>query len=174
MIWVDRLAAELSWQSRELEISWNEIEQRLGVKLPEDFKVFCRCFGVGQFIGYLEIYSSSGGESLRILDKLHRFRQMLERHLVVRGVYEPYGLFRPDGGGLLPWGVSETAAEFYWLVRDGVQSCDWPVLARQEGGEWKVHEMSMSEFTYRMLLDVAFDGFTIADLVPDPFYDAAS
>ncbi|WP_399080068.1 SMI1/KNR4 family protein [Streptomyces zaehneri] len=95
-----------------MEISWSEIEQRLGVELPEDFKSFCRCFGVGQFSGYLEVYTSSGGDNLRILDKLDRFRQMLEQHPVVRGVYEPHGLFRPGEGGLLPWGISVTAAEF--------------------------------------------------------------
>ncbi|MGW6523227.1 SMI1/KNR4 family protein [Streptomyces sp. NPDC054962] len=171
MVWVDRLAAGVSWQSRELEISWSEIEQRLGVELPEDFKSFCRCFGVGQCSGYLEVYSSSGGDNLRILDKLDRFRQMMEQHPVVRGVYEPHGLFRPGEGGLLPWGISVTAAEFYWLAREDIQPCDWPVLARQEGGEWRVYEMTMSEFTYKMLFDVALKGFTIADLVPDPFYE---
>ncbi|WP_063781242.1 SMI1/KNR4 family protein [Streptomyces maremycinicus] len=173
MAWVERLAAAVAWQSRELEISWSEIEQRLGVELPEDFKSFCECFGVGQFNEYLEVYSSPGGNNLGILDRMARFRRILTQHPVVRGVYEPYGLFWPGRGGLLPWGISETAAEFYWLARYDIQPSDWPVLARQEGGQWKAYGMTMSEFTYKMLLDVTLRGFTIADLVPDPFYDPA-
>ncbi|MFJ8112137.1 SMI1/KNR4 family protein [Streptomyces sp. NPDC096132] len=174
MAWVERLAAAVSWRSQDLEILWDDIEQRLGVELPGDFKAFCQCFGQGQFSGYLEVYSSSGGDSLVAFDKLRRFGGMAEQHAVVRHIYEPYGLFRSGGQGLLPWGISVTAAEYYWLASADGRPDDWPVVAREDGGEWKIYQMPMSEFVYRVLVDVSMEDFGIADLVHVPFYQPDS
>ncbi|MGW4169604.1 SMI1/KNR4 family protein [Streptomyces chartreusis] len=171
MAWVERLAAKVSWHPLDLDVAWEEIQRRLGVDLPDDFKEFCQCFGRGQFSGYLEVYSSAGGEDLGALVKLERFQRMLEQHPVVQDGYEPYGLFRPERGGLIPWGVSVTAAEYYWNAGIDVPPENWPVVAREEAGQWKIYEEGMAEFVYRILTDATFEEFSIAELVPVPFYE---
>ncbi|MGW2049119.1 SMI1/KNR4 family protein [Streptomyces sp. NPDC001858] len=173
MTWVERLSEAVSWKPRHVEISWGEIEQQLGVELPTDFKKFCECFGRGSFSGYLEVYSSSGGASLQVLDKLASFRRLVEQHPMVRDAYEPYEIFRGCGEGVIPWGISTTASEYCWLANSTDRPDSWPIVAREDGGDWQIFEMSMSEFAYRLLADAIFEEFTIADLVPEPFYEIA-
>ncbi len=174
MNWVDMIARAVSWRSLDLEVSWREIEWQLGVQLPSDYKLFCECFGAGQFSGYLEVYSSSGGTDCKILQKLRRFHNLIEQHPVTRKVFEPHGLFTPDIGGLIPWGMSVTATEYYWLARPDAGSQGWPLLIREESGDWQRSEISMTEFIFRMLTDESFADFGIADLVAEPFYESAT
>lgn len=65
-----------------------------------------------------------------------------------------------------------TASDFFWLVNSDHPD-DWSVVAREEGGEWHEHRMSMSEFTFRMLTDATCEDFTIAHLVDPPYYEPA-
>ncbi|WP_431781627.1 hypothetical protein [Streptomyces chumphonensis] len=43
-------------------------------------------------------------------------------------------------------------------------------MARQEDGPWQRWPMSDSECPFRVLTDVTFEGFTIADLVERPSF----
>lgn len=88
---------------------------------------------------------------------------MIEQHPIVADNHKPYGLYRPGRTGVLPWGVTATACNLAWLVEDGVAPDDWPVLVRCDANDWKRHGLTMSEFTYRILLDESFD-FGIAGL----------
>ncbi|MGJ5894453.1 SMI1/KNR4 family protein [Streptomyces niveiscabiei] len=170
MDWVERIASAVSWESRDISIDWGDAERQLGAELPEDFKRFCSCFGAGKFSDYLEVYSSSASGAFEVVEVLKDFHQISNEHPVVRKMYEPYGLFTPDRGGLIPWGVSETAVEYYWIGLSGGRPEGWNVGVRERGGDLREYEMGMSEFVYGMLTDVNFGGFGIAELVPEPFY----
>ncbi|WP_369033167.1 SMI1/KNR4 family protein [Streptomyces adonidis] len=169
MVWVDRIVQAVGWQPMEINIAWSDLESRLGTRLPGDFKEFCEVFGAGEFSGYLEVYASSGGPSLKVIDWLEDINLTLREDPEAVETFLPYGIYTPGGKGLLPWGGTVNASEFGWFV-DGGSPEEWRVVAQEEMGGWKKFEMSMSEFVFRVLTDVEFEEFTVADLVDPPYF----
>jgi hypothetical protein len=48
----------------------------------------------------------------------------------------------------------------------------WPVFAKMEDSEdWDRYEMTATEFLYRILTDPGFRPYTVADAVPEPFFE---
>ncbi|TQJ57750.1 hypothetical protein [Streptomyces sp. SLBN-115] len=74
---------------------------------------------------------------------------------------DPYAVYSPGAKGLGPWGSTERADGYFWLI-DAERPGDHPVLARPEDGEWCRYDMSTSEFLYRVLADADFQPFGIA------------
>jgi hypothetical protein len=59
----------------------------------------------------------------------------------------------PASGGLLQWGRSEQADEFYWLTGDPDPD-RWPVLVKEEiPDSWERFDGTMAEFIHRMLTE---------------------
>ncbi|MCY9783492.1 SMI1/KNR4 family protein [Nocardiopsis sp. EMB25] len=168
--WVSRIADAVEWRSMDVDIAWEVIEARLGTALPADYKELCRCFGVGEFSGYVHVYGAPGGADSQMVDKLASLWRTLETHPITRDAFDPYGLYRPGGAGLIPWAVSETAVEFSWAADVEVPPQDWPVVARTEVSPWRRLPMSASECLFRVLTDVSFTEFTIADLMERPSF----
>ncbi|WP_326647231.1 MULTISPECIES: SMI1/KNR4 family protein [unclassified Streptomyces] len=169
MTWVQRIVEAVGWQPAGLDIAWGDVETRLGTDLPSDFKELCEAFGEGEFSGYLEVYSSSGGSSLKVVNWLEGVLQTLEQYPEARDTFSPYGTYTPGGQGLLSWGGSANASDFCWFVNGGPPD-KWPVVAREEIGAWQEFSMPMSEFVFRVLTDVEFEEFTVAHLIERPFY----
>ncbi|MFF3463903.1 hypothetical protein ACWCQN_39705 [Streptomyces sp. NPDC001984] len=49
-----------------------------------------------------------------------------------------------------------------------------PVLAKMEDAEnWDRYEMTATEFLYRILTDPRFWPYSVADSVPEPFFEPA-
>ncbi|MDT0326978.1 SMI1/KNR4 family protein [Nocardiopsis lambiniae] len=170
MSWVGRIVDAVEWEPRDIDIAWDVIEERLGTPLPADYKELCRCFGVGEFSGYLHVYGSPGGTDSQLVDRSAALWRVLEEHSAAEDVFGPYGVYRPGGKGLIRWGMSVTAAEFCWAADAKAPPEDWPVVAREEAGDWQLLPMSASECLFRVLTDVTFEDFTVADMVDPPFF----
>ncbi|MFD7288678.1 hypothetical protein [Streptomyces sp. NPDC059863] len=88
-------------------------------------------------------------------------------------LYAPYRIYQPGQVGLIPWGFSQTEGEYYWLT-DREEPDKWPIVTRgREYREWRQVDMSTPEFIYRMVADPQFEPFSIAALVPEPFFAPA-
>lgn len=168
--WVSRIADAVEWRPGDVGIAWEVIEARLGTALPADYKELCRYFGAGEFSGYVHVYGAQGGTDSQVADRLASLWRTMETHPITRNVFEPYGVYRPGGQGLIPWATSVTAAEFFWAAEDETPPEDWPVVAREEDGAWQCLPMSASECLFRVLTDVTFEEFTIADQVERPYF----
>ncbi|MFF8768329.1 SMI1/KNR4 family protein [Nocardiopsis dassonvillei] len=165
------MADAVERRPRNIDIAWDVIEARFGAVLPADHKELCRCFGAGEFSGYVHVYGApGGGAASQVADQLASLWRTLEKHPLTRDGFDPYGLYRPGGRGLTPWATSVTAVEFYWAADDEVSPEEWPVVAREEAGAWRCLPMSASECLLRVLTDVTFEEFTIADQVERPYF----
>ncbi|PDP89492.1 hypothetical protein CQJ94_00645 [Glycomyces fuscus] len=170
MLWVSRIAEAVEWRPRDVGIAWDVIEARLGTALPADYKELCRCFGVGEFSGYAHVYGAPGGSDSQVADRLASLWRTLEKYPFTRESFDPYGLYRSGGRGLIPWATSVTAVEFCWAADAEVPPEEWRVVAREEDGAWQCLPMSASECLFRVLTDVTFEEFTIADQVERPYF----
>jgi hypothetical protein len=171
--WVLRILELVSHQDLHLEIEWGALEEELGSPLPEDFKELATSIGVGEFSEYLYVYTSGKSDQFSVVGPLSGIRRALAWRPVSVRVYEPYGIFTPGEGGLIPWGAAvQEGVEFYWLA-GGEEPNEWPILARLDPSEeWYRFDMTVSEFIFRMLTaDEKVDPFRIPEVFGAPRYE---
>jgi hypothetical protein len=171
-MWIDRLVEVTHWEPRQADMSWVETEERLGVSLPGDYKRLAAVFGKGLFSDFLQILSVAPGGAFDLAATWQGF----SADAPVEGddpLYAPYRIYRPGHVGLIPWGFGQTECEYYWLA-SGKPADEWPVVTRGRGyREWRQLDMSTPEFIYRVVADAAFAPFSIATIVPEPFFTPA-
>ncbi|MFF1343716.1 SMI1/KNR4 family protein [Streptomyces sp. NPDC058290] len=151
------------WEPLGISVDWAAIEGELGVPLPADYKELYEAFGGGVFSDSVYFLGRDEGVSF---DFLTQWRVSLsvdqDSKLGSVSAAGPYAIYAPGGKGLVEWGSTEWADEYFWLI-DAEQPGDYPVLARSnDGGPWHRYDMSTSEFLYRVLVDVDFQPFGIS------------
>ncbi|MGW7282584.1 SMI1/KNR4 family protein [Streptomyces sp. NPDC054844] len=150
------------WEPLGICVDWAAIEGELGVPLPADYKEIYEAFGGGVFSDSVHFPGRDEGS---VFDFLTQWRVWLsvdqDGELGSVSAVDPHAIHAPGGKGLVPWGSTEWADGYFWLI-DAERPGDHPVLARPEDGEWRRYDMSTSEFLYRVLTDADFQPFGIA------------
>lgn len=161
-MWVQRVIELTGWEPLGICVDWAAIEGELGVPLPADYKELYEAFGGGVFSDSVYFLGRDEGSAF---DFLTQWRVWLsvdqDSELGSVSAVDPHAIYAPGGKGLVPWGSTEWADGYFWLV-DAERPGDHPVLARPEDGEWRRYDMSTSEFLYRVLTDADFQPFGIA------------
>ena len=144
----DRLAALLPVPPRPIEApteaAWGELEERLAIELPSDYREFLGLYGSGvidQFLWVLNPFASNGNA---------RFPEASDRQLgILRWIREqgaetlPYPLY-PEAGGLPLWAESAIGDCFYWITSEGSPD-DWPVTVNEARADnWHDHPGPMT------------------------------
>ncbi len=105
---------------------WQDVEYRLGIRFPADYKAIVDLYGVAVFSGELTIFSpfaSIYGSNL-IYGGLQSTLTLRDR-LYGKDAF-PYSFF-PELPGLLSCGWSSYfQGGVFWLVSR--ESCDWPIV----------------------------------------------
>lgn len=149
--WVERVVAVTGWSGKARTTDWAAVEERLGTRLPTDFKQLAETFGYGAFDGFLSLYVP--GSDVPGMDFVEH-AEYLAGFAARSGtsLWEPYGI-HPAPGGLLEWGSSEQADQFYWLT-EGDDPDRWPVLASEDIPDtWTRFDGTAAEFVFRMLTE---------------------
>ncbi|MCO1574158.1 SMI1/KNR4 family protein [Crossiella sp. SN42] len=128
------------------QIDWTEVEDRLSVVLPTDYKRFVESVGAGELSGIRIFSPTTSNRVFNLYDNISRVHDS-----VVRARAESR-LFRlpvfPDARGLLTWG-SFAGDGGEWILAWAPVGDDpdrWPVIAVPfEFGSMKVFSRSMSE-----------------------------
>jgi hypothetical protein len=169
---IDRLVEVTHWEPRQAAMSWAETEGCLGLSLPEDYKRLAAVFGTGLFSDFLQILSVAPGGAFDLATTWRSF----SAEDPAEGddpLHAPYRIYRPGREGLIPWGFSQTEGEYHWLA-DGKPADEWSIVTRGRGyREWHRLDMSTPEFIYRVVADPEFEPFSIAALMPEPFFAPA-
>ncbi|WP_327137418.1 SMI1/KNR4 family protein [Streptomyces sp. NBC_01340] len=168
---MDLLLRATGREARDAAQPWAEIEAELGTKLTADYKQLCQAFGVGEFSQVVSVLCS---DETGVADLLRMWRFLLEGDDPSDGAFAPYPIHAPGTtGGLIPWGTSAAGDMFFWQVTDGAVDT-WPGLAKMKDSEyWHRYEMTATEFLYRILTDPGFRPYSVAECVPEPFFEPA-
>jgi hypothetical protein len=159
--WARKLADAAGWDGPAAEeLDWDDVELRLGVELPADFKRLSEIFGAGEFDDWLRVYAAV------VPEQLARRRAGWDAY---PDLLDPYRLFA-DGVGLIPWGDSEQGDTFYWLADEDRPADTWPTVAYLDDLSWTRYEMTMSEFCCRLLAEEDFDFDIAGRFGPPVFY----
>jgi hypothetical protein len=104
------------------------IEDRLGLRLPTDYKQLCCTYGVGDWLRFLDhvnplAYATFEEYLADITVQLDAERSMREKF----PEYVPFALY-PEVGGLFFWGITENGDQLYWLTQG--EPDIWPIIIR--------------------------------------------
>ncbi|MER5901205.1 SMI1/KNR4 family protein [Streptomyces mirabilis] len=161
-----------------MSVDWAAIEGALGVPLPADYKELYEVFGGSIFSDSLYVLDFLGRDEDPAFDFLTRWRVSLpvdqDSKLGNVSAVEPYAIYAPGSKGLVEWGSTEWADEYFWLI-DAERPGECPVLARSNDvGAWHRYDMPTSEFLYRVLADAIFQPFGIAQYDLDTTFKPGS
>jgi hypothetical protein len=128
---------------------WDEVETRLGVSLPEDYKLYIDCYGTGGFNEFLFPYNPfTANEYLNLLYALETHHQATRATLKKTPDHSwspvaPFQLY-PADEGLLPWGTTINFGEiFFWQV-SGPAGGWLTIFYNLRNGEHEVFKTSFS------------------------------
>ena len=134
--------------------SWEQIEARLGLQLPPDYKALIDHYGTGSFDEFIFVYSPfTQIEYLNLfyaLDTLHQAGQQTQ----LMGdpfwtAVHPFAYY-PATEGLLPWGCTSNLGDaFFWQIK-GAPATWETVFYNLRSGEYEVWKYTLSEFLYRL------------------------
>ncbi|MGW3205740.1 SMI1/KNR4 family protein [Streptomyces sp. NPDC001135] len=151
------------WEPLGISVDWAAIEGELGVPLPADYKELYEAFSGGVFSDSVYFLGRDEGISF---DFLAQWRASVwtdqDSKLSSVSAVDPYAIYTPGGKGLVEWGSTEWADEYFWLL-DAERPDEYLILARSHDVDgWHQYDMSTSEFLYRILADADFQPFGIA------------
>jgi hypothetical protein len=158
----DELTVLLRWQGGfRAQLSWEEVESAVGLRLPSDFKRLMSQFPSGAFAERYYVYSPVQSRVV-----LREFQQ--DRFDALSGLDEireerdnglPYPLY-PEPDGLLPWGRGDEHI-YFWKVDDVNNPDKWTVIFGERlGFDWGEYPGPMASF----LLDVIDGRFSHPNL----------
>ena len=137
---------------------WKAIEERLNVKLPDDYKDFGLAYGTGRFCrGFLEIYNPFSKSYEAIVDAEARFLKGVKE----AGMDLPYDVY-PAEPGLFPLGRDENGHSIYWLMKNPSNS--FQIVLRRHENVYETYSLTLTTFLARALAN------RIRPIIwPDPF-----
>lgn len=141
---------------------WGEIEAKLGLRLPEDYKELVATFGVGGFDDFLSPFYPRC--RLPALDLEHVVPRVLDGYReLLRTEALPYRFF-PALGGLFPWAVTDNGDYCFWRT-GSVTPNAWPVVVgASRSGDWFELDGNAVQFLHATL-----SGDVVCSVFPEDF-----
>ncbi|MFG2988024.1 SMI1/KNR4 family protein [Streptomyces sp. NPDC048257] len=140
-----RLSAIAQAPSEPRQKDWGEVERRLGVELPADYKEFIHVFGGGDWDDYL--YVLEPGCPNVNYDLIAWAEHQAED---LEGLWEfekkPAEL-EAAGARVVPWATTDNGECLYWLVQPDLEPGQWTVMVNEaRGGRWEHFSVSCTQF----------------------------
>jgi len=140
---IDELHRLIEAEPAGTPVQWDEVEARLGTRLPSDYKRFVDRYGTGAVGDFLYVLTpATDNPHLSLFDQS---RVMLDGWRELRANWPDQFPFatHPEPGGLLPWAVTDNGDELYWLTR-GLPD-QWPTVISSRGMPLETHWMTATE-----------------------------
>jgi len=139
---------------------WAAVEQRLGLRLPPDYRDLVDTYGAGRFGNFITVFTpfvDNGYVNLLTQDTL-----ALDAYRVMRADFPetaPDPVY-PEPGGVLPWAQTDNGDVVYWRT-DG-PSERWPVVVIESRfGMHEQYTLTTTAFLAKLL-----DGTLGSEILP--------
>src|SRR5258708_6946911 len=98
-------------EPRDAVGDWDDVQAKLGVQYPSDFRQLIKRYGTGEFFAGLVILNPLNQWcSQEIPKELKNFR-------IQRDAMELSWVIHPESSGLYPWGFDINGNKFCWLTK---------------------------------------------------------
>jgi hypothetical protein len=124
--------------------NWKDVQDKIQLELPADYKDFVGVYGSGGVDGFLWVFSPfSQNPNLNLL---RQSRLRLSAHRNIKRdlpTLIPH-LLHPEPGGLFPWGASDNGDVLFWITRGNPGSWGTAIYASRVD-EFEEHYLPMTE-----------------------------
>jgi len=126
----------------DVRVDWAQVEDALGVALPDDYKWLVERYGPGSFDDFLHIFQpDSPFYTIRLLESSERAAEILDQ-LREGGEEIPY-----ETDELLAVGATDNGDTVYWVTRPEDAPNAWTVTANgARNDKWPHFEGGLVEF----------------------------
>lgn len=130
---------------------WNEIELKLGIKLPTDYKEFINRYGIGSINNFLWVLDPfTPNSNLNLMEKGKEIREAYD---ILKNEFPKdftHDMF-PSDRGLLPCAITDNGDEIYWLTSNIVD--EWNIIVYESrSSDYYEYNMGLAEFLYKILV----------------------
>ena len=148
-------------QKKNKKNLWEEVENKLEIVFPEDYKMFIDFYGEGGINEFLWILSPfSENENLNSIKK---FKEMKNAYINMQNEFPEEFLYNFYNGkmGLFPWGITDNGDELFWNFKGETLEL---VIYESRYMSNISYAMGMEEFLYKLLKKEV-----ICPIFPDDF-----
>ena len=140
---------------------WGELEDKIGIAFPEDYKMFIDSYGEGAINDFLWILSPFSANVN--LNSVEKFKVMMEAYDSMKKEFPEDFLFEFYNGksGLFPWGITDNGDELFWNFKDDTIEI---IVYASRYTEYIIYAMGMEEFLCKLL-----NKDVICSIFPDDF-----
>lgn len=129
--------------------AWEEIERKIEITFPVDYKMFIDSYGEGSINEFLWILSPFSENEY--LNSLEKYKVMRDAYSSMQNEFPeqfPFEFYN-DKKGLFPWGITENGDELFWNFI-GDDSIEIVVYESRYASVMR-YAMSMEEFLCKLL-----------------------
>lgn len=127
---------------------WEEVQNKIGIIFPEDYKQFINLYGEGGINEFLWILSPFSEN--KNLNSVEKFKVMQEAYISMQSEFPEQCRFEFYNGkmGLFPWGITDNGDELFWNFKgDSLEI----VVYESRYVSYMRYIMSMKEFLCGLL-----------------------
>lgn len=127
---------------------WMDIQNKLCVEFPDDYKEFINIYGPGSINKFIWVFSPfTENENLSYLKKFNDMKfayQYMQKEFPLR-----YSMkYFDHDDGLLPWGITDNGDELYWYCENGTRSI---IVMEARYAKIYKYDMELTEFICKLL-----------------------
>lgn len=135
-------------QEKSKKNSWAEVEKKMGITFPEDYKLFIDSYGEGAINEFLWILSPfSENENLNSIEKFKLMRDAYISMQIEFPEHFPFDFYNGKSG-LFPWGITDNGDELFWNFK--CDTLEIVVYESRYAGNMS-YTMGMEEFLCKLL-----------------------
>ncbi len=122
---------------------WNEVEQKIGTALPQDYKILINLYGLGSFGGHVTLLNPFVPElgpnsAFSFYRAVNFWNEMEELRRENPEIYPPFSSY-PSANGLLPWGKESSDGGLQCWLTEGNPN-DWKCIILDSDWTEEYHE----------------------------------
>lgn len=124
--------------------SWRNVEQKLELIFPSDYKILISTYGSGQFFGFISFFNpfSINGN----INLLNQITLISEQYKTLKDGGEVIGYsFFPEKDGLFAIAQTDNGDTIFFLTNN--DPVRWKIVVNEaRGDDWEEFDMSISDF----------------------------
>lgn len=144
---------------------WENVEEKMGTTLPDDYKEFIMRYGMGRIGNFLWVLNpfSKNGNLLNDMKFFHWAYDELKKDFPENYLRPPF----PENHSLIIWGATDNGDYLFWIYEKNKNPNNWKVgIYDNDYNKEDVFEMNMSTFLEKLVKNEIQ-----TDSLPEDFLD---
>jgi hypothetical protein len=130
------------------EAQWAAVEEKLGLQLPTDYKMFIGIYGTGYIGDFIILYNPFSTD--KMVNLFYSMEWILEGERQLRPLSPIKLPLHPEQGGLLPFAKTYDGDRLYWQTQG--EPDNWTLFLQEvRSSDYEQYAMNMTDFFIKLV-----------------------